>query len=75
MGGGSQCTEWSKLNMVEYAYRVQVKINGWEAGFLYTEVQCIMGNGHTVPPTPTDRQSDAHNWKHYLPITLLASGN
>ena len=34
---------------------------GWA---LYSEAQCIMGNGHMGPPLWTDRQV----LKHYLPV-------
>ena len=36
-------------------------------GALYSEVQCIMGNGHMVPPPTPDRMTDRQDWKHYLP--------
>ena len=44
---------------------------------LYNEVQCIMGNGHMLtPPSPwTDRMTDRHDWKHYLPAASLTPGN
>ena len=38
---------------------------------LYSEVQCIKGNGHMGPL----KQNDRHLWKHYLSGTLLAGGN
>ena len=34
-------------------------------GGLYSEVQCIIGNGH---------MADRHDWKHYLLATSLAGG-
>ena len=45
---------------------------GWEPGpqggrFLYSESQCIVGNGHMG--TLTCGQNDRHDWKHYLPTT------
>ena len=44
---------------------------------LYGQVQCIMGYGHMGPPSPmwTDRLTDTHNLKHYIPATSLAGGN
>ena len=35
-------------------------MGGLGQGFLYGEVQCIMGNGHMGPP-PCDRMADRHN--------------
>ena len=46
---------------------------GWWRG-LYSEVQCIMANGHTGAPFP-DRMMDRHDRKHYLPATLLVGDN
>ena len=45
-------------------------------GSLYSEVQCIMGNGHmeNTPPHLEDRKT-LHVWKHYLPAISLAGGN
>ena len=42
-------------------------------GGLYSEVQCIMGDGHVGPLI--DGMTDRHNWKHYLPATSLAASN
>ena len=43
---------------------------GWDT--LYSEVQCIMNNGHMGPsPLWTYRRL----WKHYLPATSFAGGN
>ena len=45
----------------------------WGTGGLYSEVQCIMGNGHMgiIIPLWTDR----HDWNHYFLSTSLAGGN
>ena len=53
--------------------RFQVWCSGGWRG-LYSEVQCIMANGHTGTPFP-DRMMDRHDRKHYLPATLLAGDN
>ena len=43
---------------------------GWRV--LYSKVQCIMSNGQMgIPLHWTER----HDWKHYVPATLLAVGN
>ena len=39
---------------------------------LYSEVQCIIGNGHMGPPI--HRLTNRHDWKHYLPAPSLAGG-
>ena len=42
---------------------------------------CVLGEGahsghmEPHPSEPTDRQTDRYDWKHYLPVTLLADGN
>ena len=41
-------------------------------GGMYSEVQCIMGEGHIQTPCEKTKR---HEWKHYLPSTLLAGGN
>ena len=48
-------------------------LNMFGGGSLYCEVQCIMNNDHMVPPLT--RQTDAQDWKHYLPGTSLAGSN
>ena len=53
-GGVVHCTVRSDLNKFGH-------FQGWGES-LYSEVQCIMGNGH-MGPLSTDR----HEWKHYLP--------
>ena len=47
-GEGGPCTVMSKLNKFEHVR--------W--GYLGTEVQCIMGNGHMGPPL--NRHTDRH---------------
>ena len=48
---------------------------GLEPGRPYSEVQCIMGNGHMGLPAP-DRQNDRHTLqKTLLPATPSAGGN
>ena len=37
-------------------------VRGWDWGFLYREVQCIMGNGHMRPPCG---QNDSLTDRHY----------
>ena len=51
---------------------------GWDqgpvwGGFLYSEVQYILGSGHMG--SPMYRMMERHSWKRYLPATSLASGN
>ena len=80
---GGPCTMRFKLNKFEHVWGVSLYRGGWLGGslyggvpvrgglgkgFLYGEVQCIMGNGHMGLPV------DRHDWKHYLPATSLVGG-
>ena len=42
----------------------------WVQGALYSELQCIMGNGH-METSLVDRMTDRPDWKHYIPTTSL----
>ena len=63
---------WTGLQWWKPAGRIPAPCLG--RGVLYSEVQCIMGNGHMGHPPPCG-QTGTHQWKHYLPTTSLAGGN
>ena len=63
--GGGHCTVKSNLNKFGH-------FQGWGVS-LYSEVQCIMGNGHMGPPShPVDRQTPV---KTLLSRREVAGGN